>query len=110
MKVLVDECIDWRIKRFLGEPIEARSVHEMGWTGVKNGELLKLAEQEFDVLLTVDQKLPSQQNLAAYQIAVVVVQASDNRLATLTRGVELIESAIRNANKGEATYVRIPGE
>lgn len=110
MKILIDECIDWRIKRFFGESIEACSVHELGWTGVKNGELLKLAEQEFDVLLTVDQKLPSQQNLADYQLAVVVVQAHDNRLATLASGVELIESALREAKTGEATYVRIRGE
>ena len=38
----------------------------MGWAGKTNGELLRLAEQEFDVFLTADQKLPNQQNLATF--------------------------------------------
>jgi hypothetical protein len=52
----------------------------MGWAGKTNAELLQLAEGEFEVFLTADQKLPDQQNLAAFRIAVVVFAVVSNRL------------------------------
>ena len=55
----------------------------MGWTTIKNGELLNLAAQHFDVFVTVDGNLPFQQNLLPLSIAVVVLQAKTNRLADL---------------------------
>ena len=53
----------------------------MGWN--QNGELLSLAEQEFDVLLTVDQNLPFQQSVSKFDIAVVVLKSSSTRLVDL---------------------------
>jgi hypothetical protein len=35
----------------------------MGWKGYENGRLLKAAAEEFDVLLSMDDNLPEQQNL-----------------------------------------------
>jgi len=55
----------------------------MGWTGTRNGELLKLAAGSFDVFLTADQNLPHQQSLDALPIAVVVLVASTNRIESL---------------------------
>ena len=44
----------------------------MGWAGIKNGDLLILAEGEFEVFVTVDRNLSFQQNLTNYNIAVIV--------------------------------------
>ena len=52
----------------------------MGLASKTNGELLRLAEQQFEVFLTADQKLPNQQNLPTFWIAVVVFAAVSNRL------------------------------
>jgi hypothetical protein len=41
----------------------------MGWAGIPDGELLRLAETEFDVFITVDRNLPFQQNLAILEKA-----------------------------------------
>ncbi|MCS7301036.1 MAG: hypothetical protein NZ556_05730, partial [Fimbriimonadales bacterium] len=82
-RVLIDERLDWRPKRLFSDAFEARSVREMGWSGVRNSELLRLAEQAFDVLLTIDSNLPYQQNLAKYRLAVVVIEAPNSRLSTL---------------------------
>jgi predicted nuclease of predicted toxin-antitoxin system len=106
-RVLIDECLDWRLKRLFSEEFVARSVHERGWSGVRNSELLRFAEGQFDVLLTVDKKLPYQQNLARYQLAVVIIEASNNRLATLQAHWSAIEQAVREAQPLTATYVRI---
>ena len=56
MRVLVDECIDWRLAReIVGH--EVKTARQMGWSTIKNGELLKLAEKEFQVFVTVDRNL-----------------------------------------------------
>lgn len=64
MRLLLDESLPRRLRRHLA-PHEVRTIPEMGWAGKKNGELLKLAESQFEAFLTEDQKLPSQQNLTA---------------------------------------------
>jgi hypothetical protein len=58
-----------------------KTVPQMGWAGVKNNQLLALAEAEFDVFITVDRNLSFQQNLPQFDIAVIVLQAPSNRLA-----------------------------
>lgn len=82
MKLLLDECIDRRFVKELGEHF-IKTVPQMGWAGVKNGRLLDLAEKEFDVFVTVDRNLLFQQNLSKFNIAVLVLRASTNRLVDL---------------------------
>ncbi len=62
---------------------EVRTVPEMGWASKKNGELLELAAEQFDVFLTVDRNLSYQQDLAQLKLAVVVLVSGGNRLADL---------------------------
>jgi hypothetical protein len=50
------------------------TVLQRGWAGIKNGELLALAEKEFDVFITVDRKISTQQDLKKFQIAVILVR------------------------------------
>ncbi len=82
MKVLLDECVPRKLRRELAEH-EVLTVTERGWSGIKNGKLLVLAEVEFDVFLTVDQNLRYQQNLKAFNIGVILLMARNNRLKTL---------------------------
>ena len=82
MKVLLDECVPRKLIRELAEH-EVLTVTERGWSGIKNGKLLVLAEAVFDVFLTVDQNLKYQQNLKAFNIGVILLMARNNRLKTL---------------------------
>lgn len=66
MKLLPDECIDRRLAQDLAGH-DVKTVPQMGWSGVKNGELLTLAEKEFDVFITVDRNLSFQQNLPKFR-------------------------------------------
>jgi hypothetical protein len=78
LKVLLDECIDWRLGReIIGH--EVRTARQMGWSTIKNGELLALAARDFDVFVTVDRNLSFQQDLPTFSIAVVVLRARSNR-------------------------------
>jgi predicted nuclease of predicted toxin-antitoxin system len=104
MKILLDECVDWRLSRDLREH-EVKTARQMGWATVKNGELLALAAETFDVFVTVDRKLPTQQNLNVLAIAVVVLRARTNRLTDLQPLVPDLLAALPHAKRGEATVV-----
>jgi predicted nuclease of predicted toxin-antitoxin system len=104
MKLLFDECIDRKLSRdFVG--YEVKTVPQMGWAGVKNGQLLALAETEFDVFITVDRNLSFQQNLSQFDIAVIVLQAASNRLADIKPLVPEVLAILATATKGQATVV-----
>jgi hypothetical protein len=68
VKVLRDECVDWRLSRdIIGHDV--KTAHQMGWATIKNGELLSLAAEHFGVFVTVDRNLAFQQNIAGLPIA-----------------------------------------
>lgn len=104
MKILLDECIDRKLARDFPD-YEVKTVPQMGWAGVKNGQLLALAQAEFDIFITVDRNLSFQQNLPQFDIAVIVLQASSNRLADLKPLVSKILVILATAVKGEAATV-----
>jgi predicted nuclease of predicted toxin-antitoxin system len=70
VKVLIDECLPRYLKGVLIGHV-SQTVRHAGWSGIKNGELLALAEAEFDVFLTADQNLRYQQNLSKRKIAII---------------------------------------
>ena len=104
MNILIDECIDRRLARQLsGHTV--KTVPQMGWAGIKDAELLRLAEIEFDVFITVDQNLPFQQNLTVLDLAVLVLQVPSNRLADIQVLIPKILAIVDTAPKGTATVV-----
>lgn len=104
MKVLIDECIDWRLSReIVGH--EVKTARQMGWSTIKNGELLALAAKQFDVFVTVDRNLGFQQNVPALDIAVVVRRAKSNHLAELRGLVTELLASLPTARRGAVTYV-----
>lgn len=104
MKILLDECIDRRLAREFSD-YEVKTVPQMGWAGIKDGQLLVLAAAEFDVFITVDRNLSFQQNLPQFDIAVIVLQALSNRLADLKLLAPQILAILGKAAKGQATIV-----
>ena len=104
MKILLDECIDRKLAREFPKH-DVKTVPQMGWAGVKNGQLLALAEQEFDVFITVDSNLSFQQNLSQLDIAIVVLQASSNRLADLKPLAPKVLDVLDAVVKGQAIVV-----
>jgi hypothetical protein len=95
MHILLDESLPIEL-RFEIAGHEVRYVREMGWSGLKNGELLTQAAALFDVLVTADQNLEYQQNLDTLPIAVAVLVARSNRIEQLRpllpRLVEVLSS------------------
>ena len=104
MRVFLDECVDWRLAREITGH-DVRTARQMGWTTIKNGALLTLASQHFDIFVTVDRNLSFQQNLDSFSIAVIVLQAKTNRLADLKPLAPALLTAIKSASPGSAKYV-----
>jgi hypothetical protein len=83
VRLPLDECVPRKFKDALPGH-DARTAREMGWSGKRNGEVLRLMrEHRFDAFITVDQNVGFQQNVAASGIAVIVLRARSNRLKDL---------------------------
>ncbi len=103
MRILLDECLPRKLKREL-LPHTAMTVTEIGWSGIKNGALLRLAETQFDIFLTADRNLPYQQNVSSYNIAVVLV-ARNNRIDTLRQLAPGVLEALQTIQAGDIIMV-----
>ena len=106
MKVLLDECVDTRFALHL-TTFAVSTVSGLRWSGITNGELLKRAESQFDVFVTVDRNLAFQQSLPKFSIAVVLIRAKSNRLADLIEIVPELVAAISRAPRGALTTVGV---
>jgi hypothetical protein len=106
VKVFLDECVDWRLARdIVGHDV--KTARQMGWTTIKNGELLARAAKEFDVFVTVHQNLSFQQNLASLLMTMIVLRAKTNRLADLKPLVPRLLGAIELTDQANAALVEI---
>ena len=104
MRVLLDECVPRRVRSELpGHTV--LTVVDMGWSGIKNGQLLVKAAAEFDCFLTVDANLQFQQALGALPISVVVVRAANNRFVTLKALMPAVREALDSLLPGEVRIV-----
>lgn len=105
MKILLGECFDRRFARDFPE-FEIKTVPQMGWAGVKNGDLMKLAEANFDVFITVERNLSFQQNLTQFDIAVVVIRCKSNRWVDLQPFASKIIGVFPTLKKSEVVFIK----
>jgi hypothetical protein len=92
------------LRRDLPE-FDVRTVQEEHWLGLKNGALLRAAQDRFEVFVTVDKRLQHQQNLASFRIAVVIVSARSTRLVHMRDVVPQLRQAIAEAQPGNVIVV-----
>lgn len=105
MKLLIDECVDQRLRLlFSGHDCETAAYAKL--SGLKNGALLAAAEAaNFEVLVTTDQEIPYQQNLAFRKISVLVLYAPTNRLADLRLLVPAAIEALGSIKPGQVVRI-----
>jgi len=89
MRTLLDENFPVDFAKLLGGH-EILTVHSLGWSGIKNGELLRRAKSVCDVFVTLDRNLEFQQNIKVLSFGVVVVCARSNRIADLLPHIDSI--------------------
>lgn len=105
MRLLFDHNVPRKLRNFLPGH-EVKTALEMGWAGLENWELLKAAEAEnFDVMLTCDQSISYQQNLAGLQLALVALDT--NYWPTLRENTAPVVQAVNAARPGSFQTVSI---
>ena len=102
MKILLDESVPRLLKLRLPQ-LNISTVQEIGWAGVQNGELLRRAEELFDVFVTADQNLQFQQNLSRHKLAILVLPT--NQVPLVAKLVPVIETLLTTIQPGAVVGV-----
>jgi hypothetical protein len=103
VKILLDESVPRLLKLRLPH-LDISTVQEMGWAGLRNGELLRRAEERFDVFITADQNLRYQQNLSGRTLAILVLPS--NQVPLVVRLVPAVETLLATIQPG--TVLEVP--
>ena len=105
MKILLDECVNKRLKSYLND-FEVYTVTEMGWSGTKNGELMSLCVAGwFDIILTIDKNMVYQQNIEKYSISIVVLNSQTSKIEELIQFIPSFLKQIPHLEKNKAYII-----
>ena len=106
MRILLDECLPRQLAEELTQH-EVLTVQKAGWSGLKNGELLKKISGRFEVLLTIDKRIEYERKIPA-DVAVITVKARSNRIQDLRQLVPELLQAVEDAKPGRSISVGRP--
>lgn len=98
-RVLFDEDVPRPLRKDL-PGFAIQTVVEAGWSGIKNGELLRRAEEAFEVFLTADRNLQYQQNTSKLRMGIVVLAAGSTKLNDLRLHAAEISAALVRVQPG----------
>ena len=107
MRVLLDENLPHKLRELFEDNIEVVTVSYRGWQGKENGELLRIAANEFDALITMDQGIPNQQNLSKIKIGIILLEAESNRLEDLAPLIFQVNTVLRTLKNGQVVHIRL---
>ena len=106
MKILFDQGVPVPLRREMGAH-EVVTAHEHGWGELKNGDLLRAAEQEgFEAIVTTDQNLRYQQNLKDRRLSILVLMTTDWR--TIRSRIDLVEAAVEALQQNKYSELHFP--
>ena len=101
----MDEClpIDFR------HSFPSHEIHTADWPGLKgkkNGELLNTAELAgYDVLLTVDQGISHQQNIAGRRISIIQIRSKTNQIQDLVLHTDAVLDVLGTIRPGQVVRI-----
>lgn len=108
MKILLDENLPLKVNYDFGDKYNVKSVKDMNWEGVRNGKLLQLAiENNFQIFVTMDKHLETQQNLDKFDIKIILLTANNNRVDTITQFIPKIKSILENDFENKFTEINL---
>ena len=106
MRLLLDECVPRKVKLiFDASGHECETVHDAGYSGKTNGELLAAADNNFDVLVTVDRNIKHQQNIASRRIAILILCSLSNDISDIRPLIPDALTALKSIKPGQVFEV-----
>jgi hypothetical protein len=102
MKILFDQGVPVPLRRYLPGH-EVTTAYERSWSGLSNGDLLRVAEDAgYQLFVTTDQNLVYQQNLRERQIAIVVLLSTSwPRISTRVEEIRKVIEAMSSGGYAE---------
>ena len=98
MRILFDQGTPAPLRRSLTGHTVA-TAYEQGWSNLQNGDLLRAAEEAFDVFITTDQNLSHQQNLKGRKLAILVLPTTS--WPEIQRHAAKVVSAVEEMKPGD---------
>jgi hypothetical protein len=105
VKILFDQGVPVPLRGHLPEH-KVTTAYERGWSSLKNGELLRLADEEFDALITTDKRLRFQQNLTGLRIAILVLPTTS--WPKIKANVKAVAASVDALRPGEVLEILFP--
>lgn len=100
MRLLLDENLPRKLRWRFGSGHQVSTVQEMGWNGYKNDELLRVAEKEFEVLITADQRM-------SFQNAIARLKAVGNEYEQLLPLIPGVLRALNHIQPGQVIFISL---
>jgi len=110
VRVLIDEDIDIEFRHYVAELAFAETVQYRSWKGIKNGDLLRLAQADYDAFITMDDNLPHQQNVAAFDLSVLILRARSKKLPHLLECLPSLKVALNDLQPRTAIRIYPPDQ
>lgn len=105
MRILFDQGTPAPLRRHLvGHDVSTS--YEIGWSELRNGELLRAAETRFDLLITTDRNFKHEQNLTGRKLAIVVLFTTS--WLRIQRDVSRVIAAVDGINPSEYREIEFP--
>ncbi len=96
MKLLFDEPVPRQLRARFPAGFEIATAQEMGWASIDNGQLLRrAANRGFDAIITLDQNIRHQQNVAALPLPVIILSVTAKKVAELESLVPMVVDILR---------------
>lgn len=104
MRILFDQGMPKKLRRSLSSH-EVKTAYEAGLSEFSNGELLRAAEKDFDVLISTDANIKYQQQLSDYDIALIVLRAFTNSRDDYLPLVPDLLETLENITPGKVVFL-----
>ncbi len=107
MNLLLDECLPRKLRTGLPGHV-VKTVPQMGWAGIENGDLLPLIESVFDAFITIDGNMRYQQSMSGRSFGLIVLSARDNTIETLLPLMPQVLAALPLLAPGQVVKIAAP--
>jgi len=106
MRLLIDECLPRKVKFLFAEGgHECKTVGDAGFSSKENGELIALADKNFDVLITIDKNIRHQQNMKGRNIAILIIRPASNDIDDIRPHITQALAALKTISPGQLVEV-----
>lgn len=105
MRIVLDECVNPRVKRLLEVDHAVFTVVELGWRGLPDRVLVERLQGRCEVFLTIDRRFEHEHNLSLLNFGIVIVQVARNRIRHYEAIRERISQAVSSIRPGEVVHV-----